>query len=242
MSIFSQRSLKTELIDEPGIPFSDWEICLHELNMVNTYLGGHKITVDGVKKILQDQLDKPTLSEKYLTICEIGCGGGDNLKAIESHFKKITNEKIPLKFIGIDLNKACTDFASKNCAHLNAEFICSDYRDVFFSQKPDIIFNSLFCHHFTNTQLTEMLKWMKQNSVKGFFINDLQRHPFAYYSIKTLTRLFSRSYLVKNDGPISVLRGFHKNEWQQLLAASGITRYSIQWRWAFRYLVIVKNE
>jgi 2-polyprenyl-3-methyl-5-hydroxy-6-metoxy-1,4-benzoquinol methylase len=234
MSIFAQRSPQTELIDEPGIPFSDWEICLRELNVVNTYLGGHKITLEGVEAILKSKSEKNP-SEKNFTVCEIGCGGGDNLKAIASHFKGI-------KFIGIDINKACTDFASKNCAHLDAKFICSDYRNVSFTQKPDIIFNSLFCHHFSNDQLVQMLKWMKENAVMGFFINDLQRHPFAYHSIKTLTKIFSRSYLVKNDGPISVLRGFHKNEWQQLLAAAGIKQYSIRWRWAFRYLVIVKNE
>jgi SAM-dependent methyltransferase len=246
MSIFAQRSAQTELIDEPGIPFSDWEICLHELNVVNTYLGGHKITVEGVDKILKNRSEKDP-SEQSFTICEIGCGGGDNLKAIYKSrhpaVGSISDKKnLPIKFIGIDINKACTDFAAKNCAGLNAEFICSDYRDVTFAQRPDIIFNSLFCHHFTNTQLVEMLKWMKQNTVKGFFINDLQRHPFAYHAIKTLTKLFSRSYLVKNDGPISVLRGFHKDEWQQLMAEAGIKRFSIEWRWAFRYLVTVKNE
>ena len=240
MSIFAQRSAQKELIDEPDIPFADWEVCLNELNTVNTYLGGHKITIEGVKTILSDSA-KENVQER-LTICEIGCGGGDNLKAIASHFKKIKNRTRSIKFVGIDLNKACTDFASTNCANLDAEFICSDYRHVSFSQKPDIIFNSLFCHHFTNEELVGMLKWMKQNSAMGFFINDLQRHPFAYHSIKTLTKIFSGSYLVKNDGPISVLRGFHKNEWQQLLAEAGIEHYSIQWRWAFRYLVVVKNE
>jgi 2-polyprenyl-3-methyl-5-hydroxy-6-metoxy-1,4-benzoquinol methylase len=238
MSIFAQRSEQTELIDEPDIPFADWEVCLHELNAVNTYLGGHKITVAGVRRILQHQSDKNHSPQKTLTICEIGCGGGDNLKAIHKIFAK----KIPLKFIGIDINKACTDFAAKNCASLNAEFICSDYKKVSFSKQPDIIFNSLFCHHFTNVQLIEMLQWMKQNSGMGFFINDLQRHQFAYHSIKTLTKLFSGSYLVRNDGPISVLRGFHKSEWKQLLSEAGIKHHSIQWRWAFRYLVVVKNE
>jgi 2-polyprenyl-3-methyl-5-hydroxy-6-metoxy-1,4-benzoquinol methylase len=233
MSIFAQRSTQKELIDEPGIPFSDWEVCLKELNIVNTYLGGHKITIEGVNSLLDKQINK-----SQIVISEIGCGGGDNLKALHKRF----SDKFPIKFIGIDINKACTEFAKNNCSSLNADFICSDYRDVQFIEKSDIIFNSLFCHHFSDRQLVEMLQWMKQNSTKGFFINDLQRHPVAYHSIKTLTRLFSGSYLVKNDGPISVLRGFHRAEWQQLMTEAGISHYSIHWRWAFRYLVIVKNE
>ena len=234
MNRFAQRSAQTELIDQPGIPFSEWEICLNELNVVNKYLGGHKITIEGVKVLLEDRV---LLKEKII-ICEIGCGGGDNLKAIH----KWINKGVPVKYIGVDINKACTDFAANNCRSLDAIFVCSDYRNARFAEKPDIIFNSLFCHHFTNDQLVEMLRWMKSNSVRGFFINDLQRHPLAYHSIKMLTHIFSSSYLVKNDGPISVLRGFRKDEWKELLKKAEITNYSIHWRWAFRYLVIVNNE
>lgn len=237
MNRFQQRSSLTELIDEPGISFADWEVCLHELNVVNTYLGGHVITIEGVKKILAEKK-----SNQPITICEIGCGGGDNLKAINRWNKKRT-DPFNISFIGVDINKACTDFAEKNCREIDAHFICSDYRTAQFGDsKPDIIFNSLFCHHFSNDQLVEMLVWMKHNSTIGFFINDLQRHPVAYHSIKWLTKIFSRSYLVKNDGPISVIRGFHRNEWQQLMNRAGITHYSIAWKWAFRYLITVTHE
>lgn len=234
MNKFAERYYGSELIDEAGIPFADWEVCLHELNVVNTYLGGHAITVDGVKKLINES--------GSLTILEIGCGGGDNLKAIDRWWKK-QNKKGTIHYIGVDINKACTDFASKNCDNINAQFICSDYRTVELeSGKPDIIFNSLFCHHFSNDHMVEMLRWMSENSKLGFFINDLQRHPVAYYSIMSLTKMFSKSYLVKNDGPISVLRGFHRSEWKQLLQLADIKQFSIEWRWAFRYLVLVKHE
>jgi hypothetical protein len=125
---------------------------------------------------------------------------------------------------------------------VNVQLVVSDYRLVSFrEEKPDIIFSSLFCHHFTNAHLIDMLQWMKANSGTGFFINDLHRHPLAYYSIKTITALFSKSYLVKNDAPLSVLRGFTKQDWLTLLKTAGIRKYSITWKWAFRYLVRVKN-
>ena len=77
---------------------------------------------------------------------------------------------------------------------------------------------------------------------KGFFINDLHRHWLAYYSIQNITRIFSRSYLVKNDAPLSVARGFKKDEWKELMKNAGIQNYSISWRWAFRYLIVYSNE
>ena len=116
----------------------------------------------------------------------------------------------------------------KNQLIENVEFIVSDYRLVNFeNNKPDIIFSSLFCHHFTDDELIQMLQWMKQNSTVGFFINDLHRHPLAYNSIKYITKFFSKSYLVKNDAPLSVLRGFKKNEWKNIFEKAGINNYFI---------------
>ncbi len=76
---------------------------------------------------------------------------------------------------GIDIKPACINYA-KQRTHLPASttFITSDYRNVHFETKPDIIFSSLFCHHFSDNELAEQLAWMKQNSNLGFFINDLQ--------------------------------------------------------------------
>jgi hypothetical protein len=45
---------------------------------------------------------------------------------------------------------------------------------------------------------------------------------------------------VKNDAPLSVLRGFKKKELEEVLKKAGITDYSIHWKWAFRWLIIVR--
>jgi 2-polyprenyl-3-methyl-5-hydroxy-6-metoxy-1,4-benzoquinol methylase len=207
---------------------------MKELNIVNSRLGGHKISISAVNK-----LGKGFPSNQTLIICEIGCGGGDNLQAIS---KWSNRQNIATKFIGIDIKPECISYAKQQYPSLDAKWIIADYKLAdFHDQKPDIIFSSLFCHHFTNEELVSMLSWMKANSKKGFFINDLQRHPLAYYSIKLITRLFSRSYLVKNDAPLSVARGFTKKEWESIFEKAGITNYTIEWKWAFRYLVICNN-
>ena len=89
--------------------------------------------------------------------------------------------------------------------------------------------------------MVDQLKWMKENSRLGFFINDLHRHPLAYYSIKFLTQLFSKSKLVKNDAPLSVARGFKKEDWDWLINQTGLKSISVKWKWAFRYLIVCRN-
>jgi hypothetical protein len=62
-------------------------------------------------------------------------------------------------------------YAQQQYPQIPCEWICSDYAVASFGKKqPDIIFSSLFCHHFTNDQLVSMLKWLKVNSKKGFLL------------------------------------------------------------------------
>ncbi len=232
---FAQRSYEKELLDRDDIPFKDIEQNMRELNSVNTLLGGHKITQRGLLKLLDTKISNTQL----LTIAEIGCGGGDNLRVIRELLQR---KNIPFKLTGIDMKPECIAFAREAFGNTeNIDWICSDYRGVRWETPPDIIFSSLFCHHFTDEQMVIQLQWLRSNSRIGFFINDLHRHPLAYYSIRLLTRVFSKSYLVKNDAPLSVKRGFKKHEWEVLLQKAGISRYDISWQWAFRYLVFVRQ-
>jgi 2-polyprenyl-3-methyl-5-hydroxy-6-metoxy-1,4-benzoquinol methylase len=232
MKQFASRSTAKELLDQDDIPFIDIKQNMKELNVINTLLGGHKISIDGFRKLLHDR--------KQISVCEIGCGGGDNLSVIAKSAKA---SHVNIQLTGIDIKKECIEFAMQSQKlPATTTFITSDYQLVEFAHKPDIIFSSLFCHHFTKAQLVTQLKWMKLNSTAGFFINDLHRHPLAYYSIKTLTKIFSSSYLVKNDAPLSVLRGFTRAELQQVLDEAGIHNASIEWKWAFRWLVMYKHE
>src|SRR5690242_1063617 len=208
---FKKRSAEKEILDQENIPFEDIAQNMKELEWINSHLGGHAITIEGFKELAKDK--------KSISVCEIGCGGGDNLIAINNYCVK---RNIPARFIGIDINKDCIEFARKNTSDKDFDYITNDYKKLIFENKPDIIFSSLFCHHFSEEDLVQMMRWMKENSTIGFFINDLHRHPVAYHFIKTTTSIFSKSYLVKNDAPLSVRRGFRKNEWEVILEKAGI--------------------
>src|SRR6185436_3419516 len=235
---FAVRSYRKELLDRDDIPFTDITRNMQELDFINAKLGGHKITLDGVKTMIKKIRTGSKEKRETLSVLEIGCGGGDNLRVIKKYCKK---RNIAVQLSGIDINPHCIEFARSRKENEGIEFISSDYKLAHPFPKPDIIFNSLFCHHFTDEEMTEILLWMKEHSNIGFFINDLHRHPLAYYSIKWLTRLFSKSYLVKNDAPLSVLRGFKRKELEMLNVQSSILNAQLKWRWAFRWLLIAYN-
>jgi hypothetical protein len=87
----------------------------------------------------------------------------------------------------------------------------------------------------------DLFSWCNAQAQVAFLMNDLHRHPFAYFSIFFLTNIFSKSYLVKNDAKLSVLRGFRKQELVALISQSTIVHYQLRWCWAFRWLFTVKT-
>ena len=228
----SKRSYEKELLDGEGLSFAAIERNMRELDFINTWLGGHTISIRGLAML--------TEGRSRLHICEIGCGGGDNLRVLDRWCHR---RGIETRITGIDLNEHCLEVAQRRWKGKNANWIHSDYRTVSFGgERPDIVFSSLFCHHFTDEELVLQLRWMEGQAEVGWFINDLHRHRAAYQAIRWLTRWFSSSYLVKNDAPLSVLRGFRRREWEHLLRESGVGGWSLKWKWAFRWLIVARTS
>ena len=234
MPNFSHRSYTKELLDAAGIPFAHIAQNMRELDTINHRLGGHRVTLKGFQNILKA---KRAILQNPISVVEIGCGGGDNLRVLQQW----ANQKnISVHLTGVDINAECIAYAQAQ--NKGIHFITSDYKKVTFENKPHIIFSSLFCHHFRDAEIIEQLQWMHEHTAAGFFINDLHRHPLAYYSIMALTQLFSKSYLVKNDAPLSVRRGFVRQDWQRLLQQASLTQYTLRWQWAFRWLLTSVHE
>jgi 2-polyprenyl-3-methyl-5-hydroxy-6-metoxy-1,4-benzoquinol methylase len=230
--MFKNRSYQKELLDAEVIPQHLLWQNLKELEFINTYLGGHQITKNALHQLL------PLLQQKSeLTVADIGCGGGDSLKALHHWFD---SKKIKVQIIGVDLKADCIEYATNNCkSYSNIHLLCDDFRNVFVAhQKIDIVHASLFCHHFTEKEIIDFIKICKTHGAI-FIINDLERNPIAYFAIKWLTKIFSHSPLVKHDAPLSVLRGFKKTAWQAILAEAQINHFSLKNKWAFRHQLII---
>ncbi len=225
------RSNQKEYLDGDTIETKDLFQNLKELDFINTHLGGYNASRKGLLMVMKER--------KIKTLMDIGFGGGDSIKQLSLLAKK---NKSDMFFYGVDLKQDCVNYAENNLSDLpDKKLICSDYRNISpeLLNEVDLIHCSLFLHHLKNEEIIELFKFARTNKCM-ILANDLHRNFLAYYSIKWLTALFSRSYLVKNDAAISVTRGFRKKELLSLLEQSGFTDYSVTWSWAFRYIIIAK--
>lgn len=229
----SVRSYDKEFLDLDNIKTSDLNRNLMELDIINNHLGGYKASLNGLKELLSKKI-------AINTVLDIGFGGGDSIKQLAVYTKKL-NKKI--FFYGVDLKKDCVDYAETNLTSINnKQLICDDYRNISTEllNKVNLIHCSLFLHHLKEEEIIALFKFCKAHHCV-VLANDLHRHWLAYYSIKILTQLFSKSYLVKNDAPLSVKRGFKKKELISLLESAGYRNYSVKWCWAFRFIIIAEK-
>lgn len=234
MPDLSRRATEEELMDDLSLASDALRRNLDELETINTWLGGYAPVLDALERL------RPYFPVgRPLRLADLGSGGGDTLRQIARWARR---HAIPVELTGIDANPFMLDYATDK-AHQYPE-ISFRQQDIFspdFQAQPfDILTCSLFCHHFSDAALVELLpKWQQQAGV-AVVINDLHRHPLAYHSIRWLTRLFRGSYLVQNDAPLSVARAFTSSDWQQLLQQAGIRQYTLRWRWAFRWQLIIR--
>ena len=239
MPNLSYRSNEKELIDDLELDNDALRQNLEELALINKYLGGNQVTTSGLSRLIPNPLI--TNNQSPITIADLGCGGGDMLMVMADWAKKIG---LNAQFIGIDANNFMIDFGMKRTANYqNISYLHQDiYSEEFKEKSFDIVTMTLFCHHFSDESLVQFLQQLKKQTRIGIVINDIHRHWFAYHSIAWITKLFLKSYLVKNDAKLSVWRAFVREDLEKIIQKSGFNKYSIRWKWAFRWEVILYDD
>jgi SAM-dependent methyltransferase len=233
MPDLSLRSTETEIMDDLEYSGEMMDRTLYELEVINKWLGGNGVTLGGLKQLLSNQ--DPG---KEICIADLGCGRGDMLRLIDSWAQK---ENRLVRLIGIDANPYIIEAARTNLRdYPKIELVVMNiFSPEFQALKFDIVLGTLFYHHFSNEQLLSFFLQLKDQVRIGHMINDIHRHTLAFHSIKFLTTLFSRSSMVKFDAPLSVLRAFKKKELVEILQNAGLKSFTIRWKWAFRWQVLV---
>lgn len=229
------RSEQTEIMDDFLLEGEELIKALDKIAYINRFLGGNKLTLDGVKQLLKkSDISKPII------IADIGCGNGEMLRMLADYGSK---NNIIFKMIGIDANEFTINYARKlSDNYPNIEYYCIDvFDDYFGSLKYDIVLCTLTLHHFSDEKTINLITTFNNNATKGIVINDLQRSKLAYRLFHKICIVFSLNKMSREDGLISILRGFKKNELEDFSKKLNLKNYTIQWKWAFRYQWIINK-
>ena len=230
----THRSKEIEIMDDFEMTGDILTKTLRQIAQINHLLGGNSVTLNGIKKIL-----KGHPKNKPITILDLGCGNGDMLRVVAKLGKKMG---YTFKLIGVDANlhtiRIAESLSTKypEIRYLKQDVLSPEFKELSY----DIVLCTLFLHHFTNGEIEKLLSSILKQTNLGIIINDLHRHKLAYYLFK-LVALTVNNPMVKNDGLISILRGFKKQDLQHFSKKLGV-KNTLQWKWAFRYQWILKKN
>ncbi len=228
------RSTEAEMMDDFTLSGEMLVDALQKIAIINRILGGNRITIDGVKKLIANEPDRE------FSIIDIGCGNGDMLRELDDFALR---NNLNFKLTGIDANPATIQNAKELSDQSRISFRTLDiFSSEFESQKCDIILCTLTLHHFSDEQILALLQQFKKMALVGIVINDLQRSKVAYKLFKLICAIFSLNQMSREDGLVSILRGFKKQDLLEYCQKAGISKYLIKWRWAFRYQWIIFNK
>ena len=227
---FETRSETRELIDAPGLDPAELAETLAELACINAFLGGHATTLGALARLIPP-------GRREFDVLDVGSGGGDAARRIVAWARR---RGMTARVHGIDLAPEAVACARRSSSGLSGlEFSVQDLFDLPTTRKYDIVHAALVFHHLSDDAAVKALAKMYELCRLGVVINDLHRHPVAYYSIKWLTALLSKNRLIRHDAPLSVLRVFRRSCLEDLSRRASLTAPEISWRWAFRWRMIV---
>jgi hypothetical protein len=230
-----RRSTQPELMDTEPVAFADFHECLQELEIINVCTFAYRPTMRWLRQMLESARPGETVS-----VFDVGSGGGDMLRRI---WKWLRRRNLKPSLAGVDLNPWSKRSAEQSTpAEMPIVYETSDIFSFDRSRRADFIICSNFTHHLSDAELVRFIHWMEDHAMRGWFINDLHRHPLPYYFIKTLFGIVPLNRLTSNDGPISISRAFTAADWRRILSEAGVLdRATVEWFFPFRYTVALRK-
>lgn len=226
-----RRSTQSELMDTEPVAFAEFHECLQELEVINVCTLAYRPTLQWLRRMLEG-----TKPGEAVSVLDVGSGGGDMLRRI---CRLLNRRRLTADLAGVDLNPWSKQSAAQSTPpEMHIAYETSDIFSFDRSRRADFIICSNFTHHLSDSELVRFIHWMEDHAVRGWFINDLHRHPLPYYFIKVLFGILPLNRLTANDGPISVSRAFTATDWRLILVESGVgDRAKVEWFFPFRYAV-----
>ncbi len=229
------RTNDPEIMDDFTMEGEILREALDKIAKINQLLGGNQLTLQSVQDLIQN-CDK----KQQITIVDVGCGNGDMLRKLSEFGNK---NQYNFNLIGIDANNFTINYArnlSEN--YTNISYTCEDIFGKQFSElKYDILLCTLTLHHFKNEEIENLLDFFYNNSRIGIVVNDLHRNIISYRLFQLVSFVFNLNKMSKQDGLTSILRGFKKQELFDFSKKLDLKKYTIRWKWAFRYEWIIEK-
>jgi ubiquinone/menaquinone biosynthesis C-methylase UbiE len=231
---FLRRSSELEHLDKGDYTAEEYEGCIVELQWVNRWLGDAR----ALRSSLLAEIKRLSLTS--FTVLDVGAGSGELLRVIAEW---AADNGYRAGLTGVELNarsaRAIRDHADKfDIDAVRADAFSLPFPDNQF----DYAICSLFAHHFDSRKVVQILHELSRVARREILVIDLHRHPVAYYFYTTIGKLLLRNRLTREDGALSILRGFKPDELKSIAQQAGLKNVNVMRRFPYRLVLSARMD
>lgn len=225
------RLYEEELLDAGAGTDEDVLDNLSDLRRVNRYLGGGRAVARALSPLIEDR------SAHHRSLLDVGTGSADIPLGIAQELK---SRGVELSLTGLDLSdRILRLLRSRLKINGQISLVRGDALMLPFADSSfDFVTASLFLHHFREDDVVRLLREFGRVARRAVIVNDLVRDLVPYYFTRLAGPLLAKSFLTRNDGPVSVLRGFTTEEMAKMARRAGLAQYKVRRLFPYRLILV----
>lgn len=226
-----KRIYEEELLDAGEGTDEDVARSLTDLRRINRFLGGKRVVLHALWSCLDG------VNSNSVSLLDVGTGSADIPMAAAALCKQL----------GFDPFVAAVDLSERNLrvarerlgVSSDIHFVRADSLKLPFPARSfDFVTASLFLHHFRDDDVVRLLADFGRIARRAVIVNDLVRNLVQYYFTRLAGPFLGWSFLTRNDGPVSVLRGFTADEMDNLARRAGLENRKVRRLFPYRLLLV----
>ncbi len=217
-------------MDQPGLDPVAHASALNALERINWWSGSAGILWPALRDLLRAQAPRP------VRVLDVACGAGDVALRLA---RRARRAGLPLEIAGCDVSDTALSFARERAKHSDVpvEFFSFDALNDPLLTNYDVVTTSLFLHHLDEEDAVTLLRRLGEMAGRLLLVNDLARCRLGYMAAWLGTRVLSRSWVARIDGPLSVAGAFTPAEALEMARQAGLAEAPVARRWPFRFLL-----
>lgn len=226
-----KRIYQEELLDAGEGTDDDVAHSLNDLRRINRFLGGSNVVLTAFSSWLE------RTSPRQVSVLDVGTGSAD----IPMEVAKLCMRRGIEPFIaGVDISARNLRVSRAKLGVSSAiQLVQGDSMKLPFAERSfDFVTASLFLHHFRDDDVVRLLADFRRVARRGIIVNDLVRNRVPYWFTRVAGPFLSWGFLTRNDGPVSILRGFTTGEMNDLARRAGLRRVAIKRVFPYRLQVV----
>jgi 2-polyprenyl-3-methyl-5-hydroxy-6-metoxy-1,4-benzoquinol methylase len=203
------RDLRPEWMDDPALDADLHRDALRGLARLNRLARPHRAIVRELAPIARMQ-------SRPLRLLDLATGGGDVLRGVLDGLRR---RGVRVEATACDISARALETAA--AAGTDAAFVrCDALRDP-LPAGFDVAMCSLFLHHLEDDDAATLLRRMGE-AAPVVIVSDLVRSPLRLAAVHVVSRIVSRSPVVRHDAPQSVRAAFTPDEARSLVHRAGL--------------------